>query len=428
MPEPDKELDLLVIGSGVAGLAAAQEAKKVGASFQILEAQRRIGGRILTAEHTPGLTTEMGAEWIDTSHREIQKIVNQNNLELVEHNFSDRLIFHGQAFTLAKDQYSPGALETLTDFAKNISSLSPTDRNQLVRTSYQDFLKSHGFSDIDILLEGRYKCDVYGEDIAELPALSVLEDISDGIFEEEDQFRIVGGNDRLVRAMATGLEDNIYLNKKVGRIDQADGVTVYTADGEKFKAKKVITTVPTSAVLGIDWAPKLPEKQAEALRKLKYAQIMKLSAVFKKRVWDRDDFAVFTDSIVDNIYHATQNQDGDKGVLTAYIVGENAGRLARMRKADQIQEFNEALRPLFGDVREYIESIHPVNWGDNPFSRGAYSVFHSGYARQRRLMAEPHGNVYFAGEHLPKNFAYQGYMEGAIRSAQEATKLALANS
>src|SRR5436190_8796104 len=64
----DKKLDVIVVGAGVGGLAAARRLKLQGATDLILEARNRIGGRVWTDTSMSGVSLDLGASWIQGSN------------------------------------------------------------------------------------------------------------------------------------------------------------------------------------------------------------------------------------------------------------------------------------------------------------------------------------------------------------------------
>jgi monoamine oxidase len=75
--------DVLIIGAGLAGLAAAKELASSGASFLVIEARDRVGGRVLTTKDASGAPMELAAEWIEDGG-EVAKILKREKVPMVE--------------------------------------------------------------------------------------------------------------------------------------------------------------------------------------------------------------------------------------------------------------------------------------------------------------------------------------------------------
>ena len=64
----NKKFDVIVIGGGVAGLAAARRLQAQRATVLVLEARNRIGGRVWTDRSIAGVPLDLGASWIQGTH------------------------------------------------------------------------------------------------------------------------------------------------------------------------------------------------------------------------------------------------------------------------------------------------------------------------------------------------------------------------
>ena len=62
------EADAIVVGAGLSGMIAARQLLAAGLVPLVLEADDRVGGRILTEEVLPGVPLELGAQWIGDTH------------------------------------------------------------------------------------------------------------------------------------------------------------------------------------------------------------------------------------------------------------------------------------------------------------------------------------------------------------------------
>ncbi len=81
----DFSADVLIVGAGAAGLAAAHELSVKGFNVLVLEARNRIGGRINTHfDSESPAPIEFGAEFVHGKPPEIFKIVERTRVELRE--------------------------------------------------------------------------------------------------------------------------------------------------------------------------------------------------------------------------------------------------------------------------------------------------------------------------------------------------------
>jgi monoamine oxidase len=75
------EADVIVVGAGLSGMIAARKLLEAGLTPLILEADERVGGRILTQEVIPGLPVELGAQWIGDTHARMFRLAAELGVE-----------------------------------------------------------------------------------------------------------------------------------------------------------------------------------------------------------------------------------------------------------------------------------------------------------------------------------------------------------
>ena len=127
-----------------------------------------------------------------------------------------------------------------------------------------------------------------------------------------------------------------------------------------------------------------------------------------------------TDLPAHYFYHATKNQPGDKGVLISYTIGDKAAVIANQEEGFHRTIISQALEPAFGDITSKMQHHWNYYWGNDEFSRGAYALYGIGQWFTIMPVLKKHFmNTYFAGEHLAD---WQGFMEGAIQSGEEAAE------
>jgi monoamine oxidase len=116
---------IVIVGAGIAGLSAAFHLRRLGLRATIYEASNRVGGRVFSARDlfAPGLTTELGGEFIDSIHRDMLYFVRRYDLQLIdleapsEANLQTRYYFDGQGFTEAQ------IIEALRPIARQINAM-----------------------------------------------------------------------------------------------------------------------------------------------------------------------------------------------------------------------------------------------------------------------------------------------------------------
>ena len=78
-----READVIIVGAGLSGLSAAREVLDAGREPLVLEADDRVGGRILT-EHVDGIPLELGAQWIGDTHHRMQALAAELGVQIYD--------------------------------------------------------------------------------------------------------------------------------------------------------------------------------------------------------------------------------------------------------------------------------------------------------------------------------------------------------
>jgi monoamine oxidase len=300
--------------------------------------------------------------------------------------------------------------------------LTPRNSKVLDQIDWWKYLINNGISERDIEIKELFDSTDFGESIRNVSAYASLSEYAYSSPNNEMDFRIEGGNTRLVQAIGEkiGLQ-HILMNKKAVGVKQ-DGkqVQVTCEDGSQYSGSRLICTVPAFALTKINWQPALPSEKMEALHQMQYCRIIKSAVVFKERFWQDEAFDMITDSTAHYFFHSSKNQVHNKGTLTSYATGDKAYIISKMNQEQKLREVCAALKPAFGDVSKYAEKVTSYYWGGDSFTKGAYAIYdtHQWFGI-REVMAKPFRNISFAGEHLAE---WQGFMEGAVQTGEAVAK------
>jgi monoamine oxidase len=374
--------DVIVIGAGVAGLAAAQSLEAAGARVRVLEARRRIGGRIHTV-HPPSaaLPIELGAEFIHGAAPAVERIARAANLPLLE-------------------LWSGGGLDVIEKTIERATHLPGPDR------SFRDALarlrlpraraeRTLGF------IRGFEAAD---PDRVSARALAISGD------DTERSRRVIGGFGRVVDALRAGA---IELGAVVERVTWTRGSVRIRTREKTFSAKKAIVTVPLGVLQSgaIAFDPPVPNVRA----RLAMGFVTKRIFVFREVYWDRDPSFRIDPRNPFPVWWSQRPIDAP--ILTAWAPRVSAG--------DALDALARQLGVRRKTVEEKLAGVYHHDWGRDPFSRGVYSYPTVGGARDAKLLARAREHtLFFAGEAtcLPPRY---GTIHGAIESGERAAREAL---
>ncbi len=404
--------DVLVIGAGAAGLAAAKELSDAGRKVTVLEARNRIGGRIYTHHEEGEVPIELGAEFIHGKAPEIFDVLHKSGLMFYDVSerhwyFHNRILKHSAEFWTS--------LNEIMEKLKHIG-----DRD----LSFQDFLnryagENEAKSIATLFVEGFHASRV--EKIG-VQGLIKANEASDQI-DEEHPFRIINGYDSVTnwfynQAITKGAV--FHLNSVVEQIHWRKNqvsVAVRSSKGsEHYQASCAIITLPLSLLAdsnAVEFMPEITQKHIAA-KKLIMGNVIKINLRFQEPFWEKIKFAA-----------KEQEEDGwnlgflhspDVSIptwwtqlpirapfLVGWAGGSKAEKILSLSKDRLLDYAFDSLQYIFGIPRKRIydllKSCHFHNWHDDPFTRGAYSyVPIHGLDAQQELAKPIENTLFFAGE------------------------------
>jgi monoamine oxidase len=436
---------IAVIGAGLAGLSAAIRLRETGRRVVVLEARGVPGGRVRTirAPFDNGLYGEAGAARVSDLHHFVLHWMNRFNLRPVPFSpeggrtifaadgrraYSDDPEAGGYLFpNLREDEKGVRAADLALRYLDGVpDSLRDPETNperwnawhDYDRMTWPEWLRTRGASADGV------KLLTLGADSSEISALYVLRQISlhrGGT----GYFKIEGGMDRLTSAMAEELgEDVRYHARVLGIAQSAGGVEIrFSENGESrtMAASRVLVTVPFPVLRDIAVTPEFSDEKRAIIGQMPYRASLRFLLQTRAPFWEPRGLsgAARTDAPCE-IWNGSHGQLSVNGLLSVTAGGKPgmSAHLSNLSPYEQLQWGREIADTAFpGFAAAYQKGI-TQNWTDDPFSRGAFAVFHPGQmTRWGEKAYAPEGRVHFAGDHVSP---WPGWMEGALWSAERA--------
>ncbi len=400
--------DVIVIGAGIAGLAAGHTLQSAGCRVLVLEARQRIGGRIWTDMcYGP---VEFGAEFIHGHRAASWELVQQAGLPTSCWGLDRRFAIGGRMLA-PDDPISTAVLQLYQQICcyrgPEVSVAELIERSTALPAVKQ--------------LVGRWLANLEGADLSRLSATALarerrLSTIGEG------NFHIDCGYQRLLEPLSTNL--TIELGTVVTLIRwNADQVEVMSADRRQWRARYLVVTVPVSLLqAGLPaFEPPLPTDKQTALAAIPMGHVTKLVLWFEQRFWS--DFTVLsTDGVIATWWPVSSARTP---TLMGYAGGQQAIRVAELGESEAIAVALRELQTLFAvEVKPYFLGGRLIDWSRDPWSRGAYTYSSAGTPAARVTLAMPLGPIHFAGEATVTG-AEIATVHGAFESGRRAARAIL---
>ena len=393
---------VVIIGAGLAGLAAADTLQRAGADVFVLEARDRVGGRVWSAPFGPSVV-ERGAEFILPGESELTAAAGRLGLALVRKGTR-----YGNRTPVAEGP--PVRPEQVVAAAERLARM-PLDHSESVAAAVARAQLAPGVADA---ICARLEVSA-GHPAGDLAA-AVLRDAGSA-FGDFDTHTLAGGNDRVAAGLAAAIGENrIRLSAPVTAVRwEQNQVTVTTDDGAAWDADAAVVALPASVTGRVTFAPPLPAAKVTALTAVRYGEAAKLFVGLRAPAPPSA-----TISVPGRFWTYTQlGADGRPLPFVAAFAGTTAA-LERLAIAAGPGRWLDAVGALRPDLELDRDAVALATWSDDPWTRGAYSADSPAARLGDPELARSVGPLAFAGEHTAG--AWHGTMEGALRSGQRAAE------
>ena len=448
--EAGKPKKVVIVGAGLAGLAAGYELKRAGHTPVILEAQQRVGGRVYTLREPfmEGLYAEVGAMRIPRCHSLTMAYIEKFGLKTNDFTMDNPNAYYyigGQKFRASEAHADPSlmgfevspmeggkisgqmymaALEPLLGMLEKDGDAAWEEIIvKYDQYSTREFLELNGWSEGMIEMFGLLANQ---ESVMNSSFLELFREDSGNYY--TNMIEIQGGTDRLPYAFLPDLKDNIRFGAKMIAMDQSPrDVTIhYQTPAGRFSetGDYAIITVPFPVLRHVEVLKPFSRAKNRTIRQLHYDASAKILFQCRRRFWEEDDGifggGTITDLPIRNLYYPDHGRETGRGVILAsYTWSEDAQRWGSLKPDDRIVQALDDVAEIHPQVIEEFEVGASWMWHDDEFAGGAFALFDPG---QQTLLhdeiVKPEGRIHFAGEHASLYHAWiQGAFESGLRAA-----------
>jgi monoamine oxidase len=453
--------DVVIVGAGLAGLAAAREVVAAGRSAIVLEARKRVGGRTLNESIGGGKIVEIGGQWVGPTQDAMLKLAKDVGVGTFKTYNEGNNLYYTDGNTMPYASNGPlgavppdpsgvvdaeGAILKLDDLANKTPRDAPwehpdaasLDGTTVETWKQQNTTTPHGKFLIDVGIEA-----IFGAEPRDISLLFLAfyiagagNESTPGTFERlintpdgAQDSRFVGGSQLVSIKAAKALGKRIVLRAPARRIVQTgSGVRVESDRGLVARGKQVIVAMAPALAGRIQYDPGLPALRDQLTQRVPNGSIIKCEAVYDKPFWRDDGLSgqVVSDASPVRVTWDNSPPDGKPGVLLGFIAGTAAREYGRKSASERRTAVLNNFVTYFGSRAAKPLAYHEKVWSDDPWTRGCYTGFMpTGVMYDYgRALREPFGRIHWAGTETSTIWA--GYMDGAVRSGQRAAKEALA--
>ncbi len=441
---PGREVDVAVVGAGLSGLVAARALHAAGRSVAVLEADDRVGGRVLSAR-VDGALVDLGGTFVGPTQDRVIALADELGVDRYPTYGDGRnlVLWRGKTrrYRGTIPPVGPVALLDLARLRRTVGRVAgsiplgrPWDapraawldarslgawlREQRARESTRDLMAivsrvTWGCEpdEVSLLHAAHY--------VAMAGGLDRMLDTEGGAQEQH----FVEGAQALAQRMADDLgPDRVHLGEPVTAVEHdPTGATVRTP-GRALRARRVVVAVPPTMRQRIDFAPAPPPDHLGLAQRWPAGVLSKAYAVYDAPFWRADGCSgqALADTGPAFITFDASPPDGSAGVLLGFVGGDYAREYDALEPAHRRQRALASFADLFGAQALAPRGFTDQRWAAEPWLGGGPCAAPGPGAvlPYARRLAEPVGAVHWAGTETAGRWS--GFMDGAVRAGERA--------
>jgi monoamine oxidase len=402
--DPPADFDVVVVGAGVAGIAASSAVRAAGLTALVLEARDRIGGRACTDVETLGAPFDLGAMWFHSAEKNpLCPLARARGVALEASDFED--------IELRK-----AGVPVATDFAGALSR----GEDDITRSAFWKVLLRIDASLASVANSPSAKVAAQSEALQCAAPESELSIIDVAALEGGGNLIPESGMGSFVSDL--GRDIPVRLRSPVAALDLSARAVRVQGEFGTVTARACILTVPTSLIDAgsITFTPALPADIRAAFAALPMGLMLKVGLRMREPVRDAREFtAVSSGGPV-----AVVRLDKSRQLATVITGGQWAKDVSAGGRAAKESFARDALRDAFGASASAGDRIIATAWDEEIYSRGSYAHASIGHHGARRVYDRHVGErLFFAGEAGGREYAMT--VGGAWLSGRRAAAMAV---
>ena len=405
------DVDVVVVGAGFSGLTAAAALVAAGRSVTVLEARRRVGGRVESMLDGLGRRVDSGGQYLADEMYAIRALAERFGASLVRNESP------GDSITLPKECHDEwDRAEQLYEGLRDLPHAGP----HVAFDAWVEGLEAsectkaaiRSCTDGQMCLDHRTLGLAHvAHQLERTPPLAA-----------ELQYSIEGTMHALAERLAASLGDRVHLGTAVHRIERDEGGAAVHTDGAVVRCRQVVMAVPPTAAARLTFDPPLPQHLADALSSFRAGDVTKILVRYPQPFWHArglDGTVRFNDPCGLYVSDASAS---DAHALVMFVGGPLAAAWRGLGEAGRKQRAVHHLVHAFGDDAARPIDVLVRDWPPDEWGGGGYCQFVTGLGEPTQIDTLMSGTdcVQFASTELAELFP--GYIEGAVHAGSRAAQ------
>ncbi|OLY81741.1 hypothetical protein AYI68_g4150 [Smittium mucronatum] len=443
---PKTGYDCIVVGAGLSGLIAARNLKREGLKVLVIEAQNRIGGRMVGKLLPSGQWIDQGGQWVGPTQHRFLNLLNEYHIKRFASPSEGLkvLVFDGKRYEFngffqgyhegdppgVSDEEWNDAINAWNRFKKLSDDLpqghphfgddiEKLDSDTLARwisdntkTPFGNWYFSYmcravGFSGPSEPKEVSLLHALYGEKVAsqsEAPEAELLH----------------GGAGQIPSLIAKELTSCIQLNEPVYTIKHADDFVEVVTQKGSYKAHSAIIAMPPHLAGHLLYEPPLPALREQLTQRIPMGTCCKILVTYPTPFWREKGLAGIAIGNNKWVELAADSSDPETGVgvIAAFVSCDRYRKWQNLSSSERKESVLSDLAIYFGSPAMSPTTYEEVNWPRNSYTGGGYTAYMPPgvWSSMGQALSPAIGPIHWAGTEMSD--VWPGFFEGAINSGE----------
>jgi len=432
--------DVIVVGAGLAGLAAARDLARGGADVLVLEARERVGGRVEQVTVDDGRPVQLGGELVGHGHEAYLGLVEELGLTLTStytavaggttYDLVDGVERSESGFPFATSIERADYERVERLFGELVATVDPDDpwshpdAARLDNASWAAWLRSVDAlpTTVRAVEVGALALAAGSSErtslLAELRKAAAVGDQGFYSYDLWESLQVEEGSAEVALRMASELGERVRLGAVVTGISlSTNGCRIALESGEELDAEAIVCALPVSVLHGIEIDGIAPERLA-SLRAQRHARAAKVVTVYDRSIWAE----LGANGLSEGELLLSSTWPQRDGVLSGLVAPERVMWLDATAQEHRLGALYAELERMYGE-----EAGRPLHsflrlWATDPFTLGYTTHWWPGDVLRVGPLHGTHDPPFYL---CGSDQWSAGYMEGAVRTGRAAAAAAL---